>query len=65
MKDISIVIEYVGDMIDRGYINCVKDGLREFLKDGGKVDVCLVERCLEEEFEEGWSDNWDGVEWLN
>ena len=58
--DISEHIEYVMDLIDRGEINSVEEGLVKF--EGLKVDMELVKKCLEEEFEEGYSENWELVE---
>jgi len=63
MKDISKVIEFVCDSIDRGDINTVKEALEAFAEFpvSAKVDMEFVEKCLEEEFEEGFSENWELV----
>jgi hypothetical protein len=64
MKDISEVIDYVCDLIDRGDVNSVEEGVCEFEKCGLNVDMKLVRECLDEEFEEGYCDRWEEVEVL-
>jgi hypothetical protein len=58
--NISEHIDYVMDLVDRGEIGSVEEGLVKF--EGLKVDMELVKKCLVEEFEEGYSDNWELVE---
>jgi hypothetical protein len=65
MKDIDIseVIDFVCDLIDRGEVNNVEEGMdvfREELK-GMEVDMGIIEKCLKEEFVEGFSENWELV----
>ena len=64
MRDICDVIENVCDEIDRGGVNSVEDGVYEFEKCSLNVDMKLVRECLEEEFEEGFSEKWEEVEVL-
>jgi len=64
MRDISEIIENVCDNIDRGIVNSVSDGIEEFKKCGLKLNMDLVRECLEEEFEEGYSELWEEVEVL-
>ena len=64
MRDISEIIENVCDYIDRGIVNSVEDGIEEFKKCGFKLNMDLVRECLEEEFEEGYSELWEEVEVL-
>ena len=63
MKDISEVIDFVCDLIDRGEVNSVEGGMdvfREELKER-EVNMGIIEKCLKEEFEEGFSENWELV----
>jgi len=64
MRDISEIIENVCDYIDRGIVNSVEDGIEEFKKCDFKLNMDLVRKCLEEEFEEGYSELWEEVEVL-
>jgi hypothetical protein len=63
MKDISEVIDFVCDLIDRGEINNVGEGMEVFKEEleGMEVDMEIVEKCLREEFEEGYCENWELV----
>ena len=63
MKDISEVIDFVCDLIDRGEVNSVEEGMEVFKEEleGIEVDMGIVEKCLKEEFEEGYSENWELV----
>jgi hypothetical protein len=58
--DISEHIEYVMDLIEKGKITNVEEGLVMF--EGLKVDMELVKKCLEEELNGGCSENWEWVE---
>jgi hypothetical protein len=63
MKDISEVIDFVCDLIDRGEVNNVEGGMdvfREELK-GREVNMGIIKKCLKEEFEEGFSESWELV----
>ena len=63
MKDISEVIDFVCDLIDRGEVNNVERGMdvfREELK-GREVNMGIIKKCLKEEFEEGFSESWELV----
>ena len=57
-------VEWVGDMIDRGskYLFELEDfeGFRKFIKNWEMVELCVYE-----ENEEGESDNWDLVEFVD
>ena len=64
MRDISVIIESVCDEIDRGGVNSVEDGVSKFEDCGLKLNMDLVRECLEEEFEEGFSELWEEVEVL-
>tara|TARA_R100000030_G_scaffold79817_1_gene62705 strand:+ start:128 stop:325 length:198 start_codon:yes stop_codon:yes gene_type:complete len=61
MRDISEVIDSVCDEIDRGVVNSVEDGVIKFEECGLKLNMDLVRECLEEEFEEGFSELWNEV----
>ena len=56
-------VEWVGDKIDRGDI--IEFDLEMFLKYLPFIkNRDMLERCIDEENEEGSSDNWDNVEFV-